>query len=55
MKQLTYADAEAIRRGVLFYLRIKYGHGLLTWHPLYTATRELYVYLIDKLDAGARE
>jgi len=39
--------AFVIRDGVNHYLSAKYGAGDKNWHPLFTATRELFAWLID--------
>jgi hypothetical protein len=38
--------AFGMAEGVKSYLRAKYGPGDKTWHPLFTAARELFAYLI---------
>ena len=40
-------QAFAVREGVHGYLQAKYGPGDKTWHPLFTATRELFAWLLD--------
>lgn len=40
------ADPFVIRDAVLTYLRRRYGAVDLTWHPLFTAARELFAYLL---------
>ena len=46
---MTTHDVWAARDGVLAYLRAKYGAGRdLTWHPLFTAMRELFVEVLDR-------
>jgi hypothetical protein len=42
----NHEKAEAIRHGVQAYLRNKYGYGDKTWHPLFLAAQELYLYLL---------
>lgn len=39
--------AEIVRRGVLGYLNRQYGRVDLTWHPLFTATRDLWLLLTE--------
>jgi hypothetical protein len=35
-----------IAKAINGYLASKYGPGDKTWHPLFTAGRELFIYLI---------
>lgn len=39
--------AQAIRVGVLAYLKSRYGCGDLSWHPLFAAARDLFCWLMD--------
>jgi hypothetical protein len=33
--------------GVNAYLSGKYGHCDMTWHPLFTACRDLFLYMME--------
>lgn len=47
--ELTRTEkAFAVSEGVRSYLRGRYGDGRdLSWHPLFCAARDLFIYLID--------
>jgi hypothetical protein len=46
--QTTTGKAMEISGAVGAYLRAKYGMGDKTWHPLFTACRELFCFLMEE-------
>jgi hypothetical protein len=47
---MSWQEIEEVRRGVFAYLGIKYS-GDLTWHPLFTAVREWWMWQYDSLQS----
>lgn len=46
---MDFATLETIRIGVRAYLREQHGPGDLSWHPLFSATLDLYCFYMEAL------